>query len=67
MTKYIAYTIINLSCQVENMFHLFYGSLGILAWKCGTQLQKEVRHVNPSSLPGAPSDKETKKKSKFAK
>ena len=56
-----------MSCQVENMFHLFYGSLGILAWKCGTQLQKEVKHLNPSILPGAPSEKETKKKSKFAK
>ena len=49
------------------MFHLFYGSLGILAWKCGTQLQKEVRHLHPPTLPGAASNKETKKKSKFAK
>ena len=49
------------------MFHLFYGSLGILAWKCGTQLKKEVRHLHPPILPGAASNKETKKKSKFAK
>ena len=49
------------------MFHLFYGSLGILAWKCGTQLKKEIRHLNPSALPGALGNNETKTKSKFTK
>ena len=49
------------------MFHLYYGSLAILAWKCGTQLQRELRHTGLPALPGALSDKEGKKKSKFTK
>ena len=57
----------HLSSQVGNMFHLYYGSLAILAWKCGTQLQRELRHTGPPALPGALSDKEGKKKSKFTK
>ena len=28
--------------QHENMIYVFYGSLAILAWKCGTQLLKEA-------------------------
>ena len=26
------------------MMYIFYGSLAILVWKCGTQLLKEVRY-----------------------
>ena len=27
------------------MVYVFYGSIAILCWKCGTQLQKEIKHV----------------------
>ena len=30
--------------QAEAMMYIFYGSLAILLWKCGTQLLKEVRY-----------------------
>ena len=31
--------------QVNHLVYVFYGSIAILCWKCGTQLQKEIKHV----------------------
>ena len=30
--------------QVGNMIYIFYGSLGLLLWKCGTQLLSEIQY-----------------------
>ena len=32
----------------EHMMYVFYGSLAVLIWKCGTQLLKEVKYHSAS-------------------
>ena len=32
------------SLQAGHMIYIFYGSLGIMVWKCGSQLLGEVRY-----------------------
>ena len=49
------------------MFHLFCGSLAILAWKCGTQLLTEVRHIDKAGNMSGVLGNNDKKKSKFTK
>ena len=43
------------------MMYVFYGSLAVLLWKCGSQLLKEVRYKNPNE------EDELKKKAKLTK
>lgn len=30
--------------ESDHLLYVFYGSLGILAWKCGTILKREIQH-----------------------
>ena len=32
------------------MLHLYYGSLGVFIWKCGSQLLKEAKYKEMSAL-----------------
>ena len=43
------------------MMYIFYGSLAVLLWKCGSQLLKEVKYKN------AAEEEELKKKAKLTK
>ena len=43
------------------MMYVFYGSLAVLLWKCGTQLLKEAKYKSLKD------DEELKKKAKMGK
>ena len=47
--------------EAEKMMYIFYGSLAVLLWKCGSQLLKEVRYKN------AAEEEELKKKERLTK
>ena len=34
--------------QVGTLVYVFYGSMGILAWKCGSQLSTEIKDLGPN-------------------
>ena len=37
--------------DADNLLYLFYGSLGIVVWKCGTVLLKEMKYKKHRKLP----------------
>ena len=51
----------NILFQTGQMLLIFYGSLAILIWKCGTQLLTEVKYKSIND------DADAKKKAKNAK
>ena len=49
--------------QEGTMIYMFYGSMGILAWKCGGQLLKEAA----MRYRGLPGEEDLKKKRKSSR
>ena len=47
--------------EADKMMYIFYGSLAVLLWKCGSQLLKEVKYKN------AAEEEELKKKERLTK
>ena len=41
-----AFVSMTLFFKLSSMMYLYYGSLGVLLWKCGSQLLKEAKYKN---------------------
>ena len=36
--------------ESRNLLYLYYGSLAVLAWKCGSVLKSEIKHKKSSTV-----------------